>query len=78
MFKRETKTLKNLSYLQLRNLIKYFHRDSLSVDYNYTVTARQKNLLNEDIVFTITFPRSWIKELPMEEALKSIMNDSSE
>lgn len=69
-------TLTDLSYSQLENLIQYFHRNAslLHPTYTYTVTTHQRSLLDSSLRFNITFPASYVKELPVEMALEMILN----
>ena len=78
IFKRENITLKNLSYEELRNLIRYFERNSSFTEYIYEVTAKRFSVFDSDLVFRITFPKSWISQLPMEKALQLVLGGEYE
>lgn len=77
-FRREKITLKGLSYDELNNLISYFresdgHTGAISSRW-YPEVKVISPYKNGNLHFNITFPKSWIKELPMEAAITKVLD----
>jgi hypothetical protein len=74
-------TLARLSYDELKNLIGYFERNpslaSLADPNRYSVTTH-KLPFSSDLVFKITFPKSYVRELAMEKAIELVLEGQYE
>jgi hypothetical protein len=78
MFKRENMTLKDLSYRQLKNLINYFERNCTFSKFTYEVTTQRRTIIDTELIFNITFPKSYISKLSEELAIQMILDGSHE
>lgn len=79
MFKREYKTVVCTAG-QLENLIAYFRRNdgvSTLMDKEFDVTAISSGL-NFRLKFRVIFPISWVKKLPLDQAIQIIMDGKDE
>lgn len=73
MFKRDKITVGPMDSVELENLIRFLDYGVIG-NFSYYVKARKASPSLETVVYFMTVPRSWFKELPMETAIALVLS----